>query len=203
MSFTATGAKLKQQAFILADGILATVTFDVSENETHKSTAKVTDHPVEQGANVADHIQDMPDTLDLVARVSNTPIVSESEAVLLDPQRAEAAYQTLRTMKKAATTCQVLTTLRSYTNMAITSVSVTRNASTGDVLAVTVSLQEIRTATSETIAAPTPKVARGNKSLDQGKKATSNAPAAVDEKSKTVLLKFLQKTSDNVAKLSQ
>lgn len=202
MSFTNTGQKIRQQAFILADGILATITFDVSENETHRGSAKVTDNPVERGANVADHVIIGPDTLDLVARVSNTPIASDVEIEALDPQRAEAAYETLRTMKNAATTCQVLTTLRSYQNMVITSTSVQRNAATGEVLAVTISLQEIRTATSETIAAPTPSVKRGSAAVDQGKKATSNATPAADAKAKTVLLKGATFFSDSVAKLT-
>lgn len=203
MSFTASGAKLRQQAYILADGILATVTFDVSENETHKSTAKVTDHPIEEGANISDHVVVGPDLLTLVAWVSNTPIANEAELAVLSPQRAEEAYETLRLMKNAGTTCKVLTTLRAYTSMVITSISVPRNAPLGDAINVTVELQEIRTATSETIAAAAPRDARGSKSVDEGKKTTTDASAVVDAKANTILLDYLKDHSTNVERLTQ
>ena len=201
MTFDPTGNRVRVKASILADSGIASIVFDVMENETHKSTAKVTDHPVEVGANIADHIVLQPDTLELQARVSNTPIVSQDEAILLTPARAEAAYRDLLTMKNAADTCQVLTTLRAYANMAITAVSVIRNANNGDCLAVTVSLQEIRTATSLTLALPTPNVARGVTALDMGKKATTPANPAVSASANTILKNGLEASISLLDKL--
>lgn len=203
MSFTPTGKKITQLAYISSVKALATVTFDVSESESHKSSAKVTDHPVEEGANIADHVVVGADTLSLTAWVSNTPIVNDVEAPFVDAQRAEAAHKELRRMKDAASTCRVVTTLRVYKSMVITSVNVTRDASTGHALAVSVDLQQIRTATSEEVEAPQPKDERGKKSVDEGKKTTVDAPPAVDEKSRTILLEQLQSRSTNVSRLTQ
>lgn len=51
------------------------ITFDVIENELHESVAEVTDHPVEEGLNVTDHVRPLPDRFSLTGYVSNTPIV--------------------------------------------------------------------------------------------------------------------------------
>jgi len=51
------------------------ITFDVIENELHESVAEVTDHPVEIGINIADHVRPLPDRLSLTAYTSNTPIL--------------------------------------------------------------------------------------------------------------------------------
>lgn len=47
---------------------------DVSISETHGVGAEVTDHPVELGANIADHIRPTPRTLSIEGLVTNHPI---------------------------------------------------------------------------------------------------------------------------------
>lgn len=47
--------------------------FDAVTSEAAEHTATVTEHPVEQGANVADHVRDGLDTVTLEVLVSNTP----------------------------------------------------------------------------------------------------------------------------------
>jgi len=47
---------------------------DVSVREGHALTADVTEHPVEAGADVADHIRPMPATIDIDGAVTNHPI---------------------------------------------------------------------------------------------------------------------------------
>jgi hypothetical protein len=48
--------------------------FDAVTKEQTKHTAKVTEHPVEEGANVSDHIRDELDTVTLEVFVTNQPI---------------------------------------------------------------------------------------------------------------------------------
>jgi hypothetical protein len=48
--------------------------FDVVEKESLKHTATATEHPVEEGANVSDHVKDNLDTVLLDVFVSNTPV---------------------------------------------------------------------------------------------------------------------------------
>lgn len=55
---------------------LGQITFDVILSEEHERGAIVTDHPVEQGINVADHVRPLPDRLTLEGFTSNSPIDS-------------------------------------------------------------------------------------------------------------------------------
>jgi hypothetical protein len=52
----------------------ASMSFDVVISEGHDATAEVTEHTVEQGTDVVDHIRPNPKTLRLEVFVSNTPI---------------------------------------------------------------------------------------------------------------------------------
>lgn len=52
--------------------------FDLVLSETHKLTATATEHPVEKGANVTDHIRSELDAIDLSVFVTNTPIHNEN-----------------------------------------------------------------------------------------------------------------------------
>jgi len=62
-------------AFIVPDDDSGRIiTFDVIENELHENIAEVTEHPVEVGANVSDHVRPLPDQLSLTAYTSNQPI---------------------------------------------------------------------------------------------------------------------------------
>ncbi len=47
--------------------------FDVVTGETHTIQNEITEHPVESGANVTDHVRSMLDTISLEVFVSNTP----------------------------------------------------------------------------------------------------------------------------------
>ncbi len=50
------------------------VVFDQTQSEGHEATAEVTEHPVEQGSNIADHVRQNPIGLTLEMFVTNTPI---------------------------------------------------------------------------------------------------------------------------------
>lgn len=50
------------------------IDFDLVMSEAHTSSSQVTDHPVEKGVNVADHVKVEPFILALSVYVSNTPL---------------------------------------------------------------------------------------------------------------------------------
>lgn len=58
--------------------------FDAVTNEATKHAAKVTEHPVEDGANVSDHIRDELDTVTLEVFVTNQPIKDVNNLYGLD-----------------------------------------------------------------------------------------------------------------------
>jgi hypothetical protein len=69
---TTAGSNAFQAALVLQGPL----TFDATISEAHDREADVTDYPVEEGANVADHVRPRPKTLTLETFVSNEPIGS-------------------------------------------------------------------------------------------------------------------------------
>lgn len=51
--------------------------FDVVLSEEHEHGAEVSEHPVEQGVNIVDHVRPLADRVELEVFVSNTPIFSD------------------------------------------------------------------------------------------------------------------------------
>lgn len=56
--------------------------FDVVVSEDHERTTEVTDHTVEEGASITDHVRPNPDRVTLAVFVSNTPIRSADAQLL-------------------------------------------------------------------------------------------------------------------------
>ena len=140
---------------------LDSVVMDATLNETHTSTAQVTDHPVEDGSAISDHIIQRPDEIDIVGIVSNTPIEiierignilaggvsgpAGAASAAFDPHRAEDAYEALLELKTTGALITITTGLRTYEKMAITRVAVSKDAATGDAVPLSISAREVRT----------------------------------------------------------
>lgn len=62
-------------------GVKSVVEFDVTTTEVHSSAAEVTEHPVEAGANVTDHIRPRLDKVTLECGITNTPLSSTGTKV--------------------------------------------------------------------------------------------------------------------------
>jgi Dit-like phage tail protein len=182
-----------------------TLTLDASVHESHLGTSTVTDHPVERGSNVSDHIRPDPDQLTIEGMISNTPHflpVDHMGGVLLEETQIRGAqstvsrevnatpfasgavgltagflplstgalgqipvqkfdvavaqgftaafdrvtecYKELLLIRSEGRLVRILTTLRSYDNMALTSLEVTREARTGNSLALSLAFKNVR-----------------------------------------------------------
>lgn len=142
---------------------LESVIFDIVKSENHEMSNTITDHPVEDGVNVSDHVRNNPDKISFVAVISNTPLSQgqQSRAVRQgdfqltttaeDRGRignmdglALAAWKKLRTMKEKGVLVTVSTTLQDYESMAIESVSAPRDSKRYDALECTITFKKIR-----------------------------------------------------------
>lgn len=142
----------------------------VSYEPVHE--AEVTEHPVEQGANISDHIRTKPISLSLEGCQSAAPIGSQLSE---DAQAARPgeAYDFL--VKLFGRIVTVSTELKDYENMALTRLSAPRDASTGEVLNFTCAFKQVRVVSNLTVEEPTElKSAKSVKDL--GKKPTKPAP---------------------------
>ena len=54
------------------------IKFDVVETESHTLTSEITEHPIEDGANIADHIRQNLDEVKLEVLISGSPITAQS-----------------------------------------------------------------------------------------------------------------------------
>jgi len=133
---------------------LDVITVDATMNETHSMEAEVTEHPVEQGANISDHIRPKLKRYTIDGIISNTPIgpagdltdalhtgalavgvtlptIPNSYDVDLarsagSTTRAKATFEKLLDLVDAAQVITVHTPLKDYPSMALESVTVVR-----------------------------------------------------------------------------
>ena len=205
---------------------LQLIEIDCSINEKHTFESTVTDHPVETGTNIADHIRPEPIKLELEGRISNTPIVllkdnsdgaQETEVAVKgaartvgntigsplpvigaltknielpfpgdqgivkgfspDFDRVTNVLDQLLSIRLNGYLLTVTTTLKTYDNMALLVFDATRNAESGNALAFTMQLKEIRFGATEEAPAPklpTKKADKGSKTVKPTEEPTQS-----------------------------
>lgn len=136
------------------------VILDASVNEQHTKTNQITEHPVEVGANIADHIRREPERITIRGIVSNHPLVLLASLRAPSPiandltftsERAELAYAQLSLTMDAGELVDVVTTFKEYTNMAIQSLVVERDARRGNIAEMVIELKEVILATTQEV----------------------------------------------------
>lgn len=128
--------------------------FDAYFNINHESTLSITEHPIQTGANVADHAFEQPDILtfeigmsDVMQDVTSGGFQSFSS----DATRSINAYKTLRQLKSNRIPINAITKLWTYDNMLIENVSAIDSNTTAYGLRATVTLKQILVATVTTV----------------------------------------------------
>jgi hypothetical protein len=108
-------------------GFVATVTV----SETHTDTIEVTRHPVQQGAAITDHAYVKPCTLSIKASFGfgETPL--------------EELYNQLLNMQSSRQPFDIVTGKRAYSNMLCTSLSVTTDSKTENVLSISAEFTQV------------------------------------------------------------
>ncbi len=183
-----SGVTLLYQPF---NAIIDNLVLDASVKEEHTADVEVTDHPVEQGSAISDHARPKPEELTIEGVVTNTPlshlqtrraVTSEGfswttsaavNAVRGTPGNAEAAYVTLRAMRDTPRLVTIITALRSYDNMVMTSLKVPREGSIGDVCKFEAKFKQVRIVTNAVTVVATkvpkakPQVAKGSQPTTQ------------------------------------
>lgn len=136
---------------------------DTTISENHEYSNDVSDYPVEQGANITDHIKNKPEILRIEGITSNTPIrfITENFSAFLrddGSNRMQLAYNTLlsyagytpskqpnvepiKTIDPSILT--IVTGLKVYTNMVITSLTFPRTITTGESISYNIEFKKI------------------------------------------------------------
>ena len=180
------------------------IVFDATLSEGHTGRSEITSFPVEGGSDHTDHIRRLRDELSLVVAVADNQILRANQ--VRTPantggevgQRSVSAYNFLVQSKNQGKLVAVFTTLRTYRNMAIESIDVTRDANTSQIIQANLQLKEILIATTERVDAPEPSKTRAaparNKKKNRGKQNTTEASEANKAKGRetSVALKGLE-----------
>lgn len=114
------------------------VFLDATLTEDHQYNSRVTSYPIEDGTIISDHIINEPETLSITGIVSDTPL-----AFLPPFNRSSDAFNRLVRIQNNKERITVVTGIKVYTNMVITSLQVPRNTQTGQSLTFIIELQKL------------------------------------------------------------
>lgn len=117
---------------------VAGVVIDAVLSEDHFYNSRVTNYPVEDGRIISDHIINEPETLQITGVVSDTPL-----SFLAPFNRSINAFQRLVEIHNRKELITVVTGIKVYVNMAITSLQVPRNVQSGQSLTFTMDFQKV------------------------------------------------------------
>lgn len=141
---------------------ILSVQFGIILEESHSLESNISEHPVQEGSPITDHIQNLLRKGSLKALVSNHSIVRG-----FDPQPPPEAsswsgigsltrpsfkvrnialetWEQLKSVWKAKQLVTIVCVMETYTNVAIKSISTIRNSDTGDSQEFDITFQEVR-----------------------------------------------------------
>jgi hypothetical protein len=128
-----------------------TYVFDVVIRVGHEQQVRKTEHPVQTGANISDHAYAMPARVVLDVGMSDAMDSFTLGQWAGSRTKSVSAYQIMLAMQYARVPLVLVTKLRTYSNMIITSISPEETVKTIAGLRMRVDLEEIFAASIETV----------------------------------------------------
>lgn len=178
----------KQPANILIqDSPSLILTFDAAIQENHSGESDVTEYPVEEGADNADHVRPKPLSFRMEAMVSDFPIIvgfpnsqpEGSNTGASSGSRVQDAYGFLEKARLKPSLVTVFTKFRTYDDMVIQSISVSRSSREGRSAVFDLSFRQIKFGQVELTKAPRP--SRTNRKPKENKGAKQAETVEVTE----------------------
>lgn len=154
---------------------------DASLSETHTLSSEATEFPVESGADLTDHIRRLPIEVTIEGIVSNTPIGAVAAARAtetaelgeeLEVLPADEALARLERIYERRQPVTIQTELKLYERMAMTSLEIPRDRTTGRALMFTATFRQIKIVTNERTTIKTATPGGANKTKLGAKSAT-------------------------------
>ena len=129
------------------------IEFDALISQTDTLEATVPEYTVEDGFVVSDAIILNPEKLDMVLYITDTPVTWYSRHGS-GQDRVETIVKQLQELYFTAEPTTVVTSAKSYTNMAIESLSIAKSVEIGYAREVSISFKKIRVTTAKTTTIP-------------------------------------------------
>jgi len=136
-------------------GNLVSLDLDVTSDEVHEWNNEVTQFPVELGSPITDHIQPQPDRLSISGIISNSAIGEVAlNKINNGDDRCQDAFDVLRKLMDDRILVTVYTRYKVYTDMALKSTNIPRDAGIGDSLKFKMEFVNVRLVSTQTIEVP-------------------------------------------------
>lgn len=147
-----TLTRVSSRSVVLIDGF----EIDAAVSEEHAFSAEVTAHPVEKGADVADHIRPQPIALSIEGVVSDTPIAALADRRGDRDSRgrfqflpSNEALAWLKAVRDRAEPIRIETSIGVYENMLLESLSIPQTAASGGAFRFRATFKQLRVVTNE------------------------------------------------------
>jgi len=139
----------RQLAGIRAPGQDKDFLIDCLLSDNHTFDSDVTEFPVESGATISDNIRNKPLVVAMECLISNTPIgeLATLRDTISDP--SDTAYELMIKIRTDRLPVTIRTSLRTYENMALQSLSIPRASGRGDELKFTATFKQIELVTNK------------------------------------------------------
>jgi hypothetical protein len=158
---------------------------DAFLSETHHLSAKTSEHPVESGTSIVDHIQLQPLTIEIKGIISNTPMSLIGLTAFKSAQNyfnnqsndlVGAAFKKLEDIFAQREPITIATSLKDYPNMVLESLMVEREGHTSASLHFSCTAKQIRVVNQKFLEIPKPKNSRSKTKKKQGLQKTQELP---------------------------
>jgi hypothetical protein len=165
---------------------LGELVVDAFVHETHGFSSEISEHPVESGSSIVDHIHNKAFCLSIDGIISNTPMTLVGLAAFDSASRylqgesndfALAAFEKIENIFAQRTPLSIATSLKTYHKMVLESLGIERGGGfSSDTLHFTCIAKQIRLAHQERIKLPEPKVERAKPKQKRGLQETKLIP---------------------------
>lgn len=177
------------------DGFL----IDAIISENHELDNEVTEYPVESGADITDNVRPKPLVVTMECLITNTPIGAMAGIRKKDGQIGEVitstgagsdvsdhtptddCYQHLKQIRDKREPVKIVTTLETYDNMVLRSLSIPRATGRGDELRFTAEFQQVQIVSNTRSTRTAIPTAKGNRTVSSKPKPTGNGTQPVKQ----------------------
>lgn len=154
---------------------VAGIEFDALISETRTYAATVPQYAVESGVQVSDDIILDSEQLDMTLFLTDTPVTWRSHA---GRGRIESVVQQLEELYYQKTPVTVVTTEKTFTNMAIESLTISKSAEIGYAREIPISFRKIRITSAKTTSIPASYGRSGTTAASAGTANTSSGSSS-------------------------
>lgn len=199
-----------ENLFIRTSKTLGGIQLDAVLSETHNNFVRITNNPVELGADITDHAIIEPKRINIIAQVSDNPLGTAALGQIVDLitglfgtatsqnlTRSNVAYNSLVQLMEAREPIEVQTKLRLYQDMLITELTTTQDKDTSRVVRMSIVLEEVLITESQVVKLERAQLEEGS-AQEQGTSAESKGRQETTTPNNTTSTSVLKSILDGI-----